>query len=547
MLQQLQVYLQYCDDPFKSFEIVEPQLQLWHTKWTDVIRIFQTHWGRITGKNTNPASLGFSASRIGRAAPSNMKKVEFYPGTQLVYLVLDAKVMDIWRHLRVFEGLEKRKALPDFETLLAMARKLYRAYGTARGRDHAMYDTSDTSEWAQTVPAGSTWIPQEIEDSSLDAKKKRKSKTTARKTKPKAKPKPKPCLGDFVLAQNIDFIRDALNSRKLTTAIARGGHRKVYMLFTFGGSTHSNYLNYVLETIMNLELECSHGLKLALLRGLIWSLSDLRGHYEEGDYIVEFFNRLLEDATQHKSAQFDDIFIRNIISRNLRHIAELKVAWRAATGMDRKAQRHVNPHEKPEMRTLLKVYADTELSRRRPTRQIDDRDTDDFARGVKKLRDGALQAAIAKTTHNRQVFRADAAPAANDVDAPDEGSDSESQTSSSEESESESESDSASDSETEPQDFYATRGSVSIIDGELVFDERDILMGPEDDEYVDEGHDEPANSEDENSTIAYYITYNLLFRPLVLELSERLFQFDQDLEQRRVIPLKTSNARDKWH
>jgi hypothetical protein len=99
MLQQLQVYLQYCDDPFKSFEIVEPQLQLWHTKWTDVIRIFQTHWGRITGKNTNPASLGFSASRIGRAAPSNMKKVEFYPGTQLVYLVLDAKVMDIWRYV----------------------------------------------------------------------------------------------------------------------------------------------------------------------------------------------------------------------------------------------------------------------------------------------------------------------------------------------------------------------------------------------------------------------------------------------------------------
>jgi hypothetical protein len=43
MLQQLQIYLQFDDYAFKSFEIIEPQLQVWHTKWTDVIRIFQTH------------------------------------------------------------------------------------------------------------------------------------------------------------------------------------------------------------------------------------------------------------------------------------------------------------------------------------------------------------------------------------------------------------------------------------------------------------------------------------------------------------------------
>ncbi|KAJ7085048.1 hypothetical protein C8R44DRAFT_651340 [Mycena epipterygia] len=50
------------------------------------------------------------------------------------------------------------------------------------------------------------------------------------------------------------------------------------MLFTFGGSTHTNYLSYVLETVMNLELECSPGLKIALLRGLIWNLSGLKDH-----------------------------------------------------------------------------------------------------------------------------------------------------------------------------------------------------------------------------------------------------------------------------
>ncbi|KAJ7691824.1 hypothetical protein B0H17DRAFT_1200940 [Mycena rosella] len=99
MVLQLQAYLQFHKDPFKSFEILEPQLQVWHTKWTDLIRIFQTHWGRVSGKSTNPASLGHSAGKIGRAAPSNMKKVEFYPGSQLVHLVLDARMLDCWRFI----------------------------------------------------------------------------------------------------------------------------------------------------------------------------------------------------------------------------------------------------------------------------------------------------------------------------------------------------------------------------------------------------------------------------------------------------------------
>ncbi|KAJ6537322.1 hypothetical protein B0H10DRAFT_1631567, partial [Mycena sp. CBHHK59/15] len=105
--------------------------------------------------------------------------------------------------------------------------------------------------------------------------------------------------GDFVLAQEIDFIRDTMNSRKLATAVAEGDIGRLYecikyMLFTFGGSSHTNYLGYLLKTVMNLEFESSPGLKWALLRGLVWNLTGRRDHCEEGDFIVEFFNRLLE-------------------------------------------------------------------------------------------------------------------------------------------------------------------------------------------------------------------------------------------------------------
>ncbi|KAJ7102997.1 hypothetical protein C8R43DRAFT_907042, partial [Mycena crocata] len=168
------------------------------------------------------------------------------------------------------------------------------------------------------------------------------------------------------------------------------------------GSTHSNYMNYTLETVVRLELESSQGLK-------------------EGDFIVEFFNRLLEDIVEHKSAQFDDHFICDVISRNLRNIALLKLAWRTGIGMEKKAHRHSDPHTKPEMQILLKVYRDTELHRRRLGRQIDDRDTDDFARGVKKLREGGLEDFKSKTLFNRQVLRTDEPPVAPTpaVDSPD--------------------------------------------------------------------------------------------------------------------------------
>ncbi|KAJ7754624.1 hypothetical protein DFH07DRAFT_743698, partial [Mycena maculata] len=477
MLLQLQAYLQFHKDPFQSLEIVEPQLQVWHTKWTDLIRIFQTHWGRTSGKSTTPASLGHSAAKIGRAAPSNMKKVELYPGSQLLYLVLDARRLDCWSLLlktddifAYFDKLAANKNLPDLEELTEIAKKLHRNYSTARARDHAIFDIGSTSAWAQTIPRGDAWVPIEVEDSSLD-KTKKKRKSMAKK-KPKETLPRAPCRGDFVLAQAMDFLRDGLNSRKIATAVAEGDVGRLYecikyMLFTFAGSTHTNYMGYVLETICNLELESSPGLKEALLLLLLISLTGLLGHCEEGDYVVEFFDRLLEDIVQHKNAQFDDNFIRNVISRHLRHIAELKTAWRTGTGVAQKSHSHTDPHSKPEMRTLLKLYHDEQLHSRRLGRQIDDRDTDDFARGAHKLRDGALDKFIKKSLRTRQARTHAATPSAAPV-AEEDASDSEAESSSEE---------SDDDSDAPSPSLYATRGSMAVVDGQLVMDDRDMMEG----------------------------------------------------------------------
>ncbi|KAJ6602367.1 hypothetical protein B0H10DRAFT_1958115 [Mycena sp. CBHHK59/15] len=263
MLLQLQVYLQFHKDPFKSFEIVEPQLQVWHTKWMDLIRIYQTHWGRVSGKSTNPAALGHSAAKIGRTAPSNMKKMpgcwiaghtslSFEPNSPSDILLYNFRLIlktdDIFGY---FDKLVAAKNLPDLDDLTEIAKKLHHTYSTARARDHAVFDTGSTSTWAKTIPKGSAWAPIEVEDSSLDKVKKKKTSTT--KKKPKDMHPRAPCKGDFVLAQAMDFLCDALNSRKMATAVAEGDVGRLYecikvqLIQTTWAMFLRRYLNFAID------------------------------------------------------------------------------------------------------------------------------------------------------------------------------------------------------------------------------------------------------------------------------------------------------------
>jgi hypothetical protein len=175
------------------------------------------------------------------------------------------------------------------------------------------------------------------------------------------------------------------------------------MLFTFAGSTHTNYVSYLLEMICNLELESSQELREAILTSMVVNLSGEPGRFAASDFIQEFLNRCLEAIVKHKSAEFGDGFIRNIISLNLAHIARLKADWKEGLGLSRRAGKHSDPHTNPEIRILLQEYQHHELHRRRPGRMYDGRDTDDFTRGMLNLRNGKLKSWISMTTTTRGV------------------------------------------------------------------------------------------------------------------------------------------------
>ncbi|KAF8872739.1 hypothetical protein BD779DRAFT_1708992 [Infundibulicybe gibba] len=410
---QLKVYMQFHDDIFTSFQLLQPSLAGWHTEWTNLSRDFETHWDSLL--SMDPSTLGHSAAQIGRAAPSNLKKVDYYPCAELLFLVLDVRILDCWRlHFSCddlfdhFRGLSAIQNLPEFEDLEAAALKLHRKYSTTRAHYLALHELDHDSEWVKSIPPGSPWVPPLRDESSIcqpqpqtTGPKKAGTRGTRRDMANVEQFK-----GDHVLANSIALMRDALISREMAYAIAEGDVGRMYemmkfMLFTFAGSSHTKYTNYLLEMLCDLELESSPLLREAVLRSMLVNLSGQRGAFSASDFIQEFFNRLLEAIVEKKGVDYGDTFIRNVISRNLHHFARIKLDLRNGVGLARRSGRHTAPHLKPEIRTLLNTYSKHELHSHCPGRIYEHRDVDDFRRGILKLGSGKLKKWVMDTTRTR--------------------------------------------------------------------------------------------------------------------------------------------------
>ncbi|KAJ3776373.1 hypothetical protein FB446DRAFT_636082, partial [Lentinula raphanica] len=431
-LLELKRYVQHNENELLNLRVLEPQLEWWHTMWTDLNRLYETHWGEPL--SNDPSTLGHSSRKIGREDPSNLKKIDYYPGIQLAYLVLDARMLDCWRLafktsdiFGYFEDLKKEEKLPTFEDLKSMARKLFNNYSSTRAHHNALHKagaSAETSSWSSSVPVGTPWLGV-VNDPSMEDIGLSINKTTARsarqeptyKTKPQKRSTQKEKeaeevqnklreTGDRVLANSIAFMRDAVLSRECANAVASGDVGRVWevmkvWLFTFAGSSHSKYATYLLETITSLELESSKTLRDTLLRTMLVNLSGRPGAFSPCDLVQEYFNRLLEFIIERKGQEFDHTFIQHIISRNLHCMSQIKLDSHANVGLAPKAGRHSEPHSNPELRTLLKLYSHYELHSRRVGRYIKEHDTENFVKGWSKLKNGKLAKWVKDTTNAR--------------------------------------------------------------------------------------------------------------------------------------------------
>ncbi|KAJ7845241.1 hypothetical protein B0H14DRAFT_2584802 [Mycena olivaceomarginata] len=393
----VQKYMQnHTESPFQSFQLMVPVLQVWHTMWTDLCRIHETHWG--SPLNDDPATLGNSAKKIGRPAPGNLSKVDYYPAAELVSFKCD----DLHR---------TQKNLPSFEDLETIAKRLFDTYSSMTAQTEALSDARDgSSAWADKVPLGTPWVPIPIDDTSAapaPTKGKRKSKKAAGlKTTLSS---PAVFHGDHVMSDSASFMRDASLSREAAAAVAEGDVGRVWevmkaMLITFAGSGHSRYMGYLLEMVCNIELESGPELAVATLASLLCNPSIKPGGFQACDIFQERMNLVLEPVLQRKDNDYGSDHVRNMWSRNLKDIYDIKAEMRQSVGLAKRSGRHKAPHQKPEVKMLLRHYKDTELNSRRPGRTFgQEREEDNFTAGIKKLRGGSLSKWVRKTTRERAV------------------------------------------------------------------------------------------------------------------------------------------------
>ncbi|KAJ7672979.1 hypothetical protein DFH06DRAFT_1266807 [Mycena polygramma] len=376
----MQKYLQNHTDPFQSFELLRPVLQLWHTFWTDL-------W---------------------RAPPANLKKVDYYPTAQFLSLVHDMRILDCWSvHFgtddifEYFAALKRTNSLPSFKELENTATQLFDTYVASSSRYQVKMDARDSAtEWTTCAPLGSLWdeLPPAPAPVKLKKKKKKKLSAPSTKTPPKKKqPLPEPPVefnGDQVEFDDGTFMYDAMIPREAAAAAAQGDVGRVWealkaMLFTFAGSAHSKYMGYLLEMVADLELESNPFLKDASLMSMVLSPDGKAGNCKPCDIFQELLNRCIDPVVQRKDTNYGSHHVRTVWSRNIKDIYDLKNDFRAAIGLSKRTGRHKKPHEHPEVKILLREYRHAELHKRRP------------GPGFKHLEGGVLKKWAKRTTNNR--------------------------------------------------------------------------------------------------------------------------------------------------
>ena len=177
------------------------------------------------------------------------------------------------------------------------------------------------------------------------------------------------------------------------------------MILTFAGSTHTKYMNYLLEMLCDLELESSDELREAFLTNWIINPSGQERRFVAGDKFQEQLQDEMYEHIGRKDRGFDENYMRKVIAPNAYRFVLVKKAVAEGLGLAKRPGKHVEPHTNPEMVKLLQVYQKHQLHMFRSGRNYggDLRKVDDLGRGQTRLLEGKLASWVNETTHARHL------------------------------------------------------------------------------------------------------------------------------------------------
>ncbi|KAK7006681.1 hypothetical protein R3P38DRAFT_2555300 [Favolaschia claudopus] len=403
--------------------------ETWHTKATDLNACASNHYGSAASKD--PSSLSRSSNAANMKRPTNLKKCDFYPTSRSMTLIWEAQILDCWRVIlgvddvyEHFERLAQTNSLPTLDELLIKASTLRRCYASQTAYNESLSKSEyDAAKAEDRAPRGSTLAPSSSDpdpsppapptegDADADmpadgdeeshhtpeAQMQAESQTSPlpNKNEPKTHVEEINFDGDRVLSNSILFIMEFGWWVELNYAIPEGDVGRVLeilkiFIFTFAGTTHQNYMRYMLDLYALLEFECSPALKNTLLNNYLLNLRGEVGTFVEGDLVQEWNIKWLTGMIKRKGGEFDEPFYRNTIAPNVLHFIKIKEDMESAFELTRRSKSHTSPHLRDETQMLLKLYKEDQLHSFHSGRSVGHAAVNRFERGYEALQGGKL-------------------------------------------------------------------------------------------------------------------------------------------------------------
>ncbi|KAK6992363.1 hypothetical protein R3P38DRAFT_2740578, partial [Favolaschia claudopus] len=343
--------------PLYNFKNKISTPEIWHTGATDLNSTAANHYGPATSRD--PSSLSRCSNVAGFKRPSNVKSCDYYPTVRNFTLIWTAHVLDCWRIFFGVDDLQKylddlaaRKTLPDLPTLIRHAETLADRYAS-QGAINASLSEEETTD-----PERVNQIPEmpglvEIDTEPATPRARTVPLKESDDDAPKVHKEKSGFTGDRVLRNSQIFMQDFGWWIEFAHAVPEGDIGRVWeimkiWIFKFAGSSHHNYVNYLLEVYCMLRYEASKDLRNAILNNWLLNIKGELGHWIPGDLHQEHYIKWLKEMIRRHGGEFDDPFYRKTISPNVHHFIQIKEEVEAAFDLERRSQKHTSPHQRDE-------------------------------------------------------------------------------------------------------------------------------------------------------------------------------------------------------
>jgi hypothetical protein len=122
------------------------------------------------------------------------------------------------------------------------------------------------------------------------------------------------------------------------------------------------------------------------------------GKWMADDLLQEHYNRWFEANLQKSNGNFDDKFLRKVLSPNVEFFLRLKEEFESALGLYQRSKSHTSPHLRHEYRQLLTLYREEQLHLFCSRRSMGHAATNLFDKGIQQLKSSSLATFLEKHT-----------------------------------------------------------------------------------------------------------------------------------------------------